>query len=120
MKTSAIALFSLVMLLSFSTNGLCFRCGDGLVTSGDTKTQVTVTCGNPTSKEKACDENRVTSRTDKKGKTVRSKKCSKKLDVWYYNCGNNDYIYALTFEDNKLIRETTIGRGKGKSNCLGQ
>lgn len=120
MKALAIALFSLVMLLSFNTNGFGFRCGEGLVTSGDTKTQVMVTCGNPTSKEKACDENIVTSRTDKNGKAVKSKKCSKKLDVWYYNCGSNDYIYALTFEDNKLIRETTVGRGKGKSHCLGQ
>ncbi|MCK7512258.1 MAG: DUF2845 domain-containing protein [Desulfobacterales bacterium] len=54
------------------------------------------------------------------GKIKKSKKCANKLDIWYYNCGDNDYIYALTFENGILKKESTEGKGKGKSDCLGK
>lgn len=120
MKAIKIVLVSFVILFFFSTNGFAFRCGTGLVTSGDTKTQVTVTCGKPTFKEKACEGRQTSTRTDKNGKIIKSKKCGNKIDIWYYNCGDNDYIYALTFQNGKLTKESNEGRGKGKSDCLGK
>ena len=111
-----IFLFASILFLSFSAGkAFAFRCGSGLVSNGDTKTQVLMTCGKPTSKEKSC-ENRQFTRTTNKN----SKKCVKKLEVWHYNCGDNDFIYKLTFENGKLIDETNDGRGRGKSNCLGK
>jgi hypothetical protein len=81
------------------------------VSTGDTKAQALITCGKPTLKETSCSNGRI-----KKGK-----KCSgNKVEIWHYNCGNDDYIYALTFEDGKLTNETTEGRGKGKSHCRGK
>ena len=87
-----------IALFFATANCWAFRCGSGIVSSGDTKTQVLVTCGKPTSKEKL----------------------SKKVHIWHYNCGNGDFIYALTFENNILKNETTEGRGKGKSKCRGK
>ncbi|MGD0021710.1 MAG: DUF2845 domain-containing protein [Smithellaceae bacterium] len=72
--------------------------GNRLYVNYDTKTQVLVTCGKPTSKEKI----------------------GKRVHIWHYNCGDGDFIYALTFENNILKNETTEGRGKGKSNCRGK
>jgi hypothetical protein len=98
-----------------------FRCGTGLVSTGDTKTQVLLTCGQPTTKDKSsCESRKQYLASDKAGKIKKSKKCDKKQEVWHYNCGANDFIYALTFENGKLVEEDTEGRGKGKSDCLGK
>ena len=111
-----IILFASILFLSFATGkAWAFRCGSGLVSDGDSKTQVMVTCGKPTSKEKSCENRQYTTTTNKN-----SRKCGKKLEVWYYNCGYNDFIYKLTFENGKLIDETTEGRGRGKSGCRGK
>jgi len=112
MKTNMIIIFlASILFLSFAASqALAFRCGLGLVTTGDTKNQVLMTCGKPSSKEKKCIENWA----DKK------KKCDKKVEVWYYNCGESDFIYALIFENNILTSENTEGRGKGKSECQGK
>ena len=116
-----IILFTAILFLSFSTgNAWAFRCGSGVVSSGDSKTQVTVTCGKPTSKEKSCENNQQYTTIDKHGKVKKHKKCGKKLEVWHYNCGDNDFIYKLTFENGKLTDETNEGRGKGKSDCHGK
>ncbi len=116
-KTSFLALFILCFTVS---NTFAFRCGSDLVSNGDTKAKVKITCGKPTSTEKSCEGRQAATHTDKKGKTVKSKKCASKVDIWYYNCGDNDFIYALTFENGKLSKEDNIGQGKGKSDCLGK
>jgi hypothetical protein len=115
-----IFLTMLIVLFCFYSESFAFRCGTALVTSGDTKTQVQLMCGKPTSRESACEGRQSTMILDKDGKTKKYKKCSKKVEVWHYNCGENDYIYALTFENGKLTNETTEGRGRGKSDCNGK
>jgi hypothetical protein len=82
--------------------------------------QVLVTCGKPTSKEKVCTDSQTSIRTDINGRKIKSKRCVNKVEVWHYNCGENDFIYALTFDDGRLMKETTMGRGAGKSECLGK
>jgi hypothetical protein len=37
-----------------------------------------------------------------------------------YNCGGNDYIYALKFVDGVLTNEKTEGRGNGEFDCRGK
>jgi len=98
---------SVIILLFFITNSWAFRCGSGLVGNGDTKTQVLVTCGKPTSKEKSCENRREYTTTDKYGKIRKFKKCGKKLEIWHYNCGDGDFIYALIFENNIVKKEPT-------------
>lgn len=108
-----LALFSSAIF--FSGESTAFRCGNGLVSTGDTKSKVRMSCGNPTSIETKC-KNKVT--TVKSGKT--KTKCTEKMEVWYYNCGDNDFIYALTFEGNILSSENPERRGSGKSDCQGK
>lgn len=42
-----------------------------------------------------------------------------RVEVWTYNCGINDYIYALYFEKGLLVRIESQGRGSGESDCKG-
>jgi len=119
--TITIIPFVAILFLLLSTGNVwAFRCGSGLVGNGDSKTQVMVTCGKPTSKEKFCENSQQYNSVDKKGKIKKHKKCSKKIEVWYYNCGEDDFIYKLSFENEKLTNETTEGRGRGKSECRGK
>ena len=110
----------LTFLFCSAASSWAFRCGSGLVSEGDSKTKVQVTCGKPTSKETSCENKQEYTTATKSGKTRNVKKCGKKLEVWYYNCGDNDFIYKLTFENGILIDDDTEGRGKGKSDCLGR
>ena len=122
MKTNMnIVFLASIFFLSFSAfEALAFRCGSDMVSEGDSKTQVTATCGKPTSKDKSCENSRQYTTTNKYGKIKKVKKCGQKLETWYYNCGYDDFIYKLTFDDGKIANISTDGRGKGKSNCRGK
>ncbi len=99
----------------FATPACAFRCGDGLVGVGDSKAKVLMECGPPTMKESStCKSKRKPNGPGTRTETV------KRVEQWYYNCGDNDFIYVLTFEGGIMIEEDTSGRGKGKSNCLGR
>jgi hypothetical protein len=111
---------ALAFLLLSASNSWAFRCGTGLVGSGDSKTRVLVTCGKPTSKESSCENRQEYTSVDKAGKVKKFRKCGKKLEVWHYNCGDNDFIYTISFENGLLKSENTEGRGRGKSDCLGK
>ena len=117
LKSGILCLFLLCFAVA---DGFAFRCGSDLVTSGDTKIQVSTTCGKPTSKETTCEGRHSATSVDKNGKVKKSKKCANQVEIWYYNCGDSDYIYALTFENGILKKESTEGKGKGKSDCLGK
>ena len=120
-KNNMMIIFAALLFLFLSAaSSWAFRCGSGLVSEGDSKTKVQVTCGKPTSKETSCENRREYTTTTQSGKIRKHKKCGKKLEVWYYNCGDNDFIYKLTFENGILRDEDTEGRGKGKSDCLGR
>lgn len=120
MKANLIYLTILVAVLCFCSESFAFRCGSGLVTTGDSKTEVLLTCGKPSSKESSCEGRQTSTTINKNGTSSKHKKCSKKVETWHYNCGENDYIYALTFENGKMTDETTEGRGRGKSDCNGK
>lgn len=117
-------------ILSGSIESYAFRCGDGYVSVGDSKTKVLLECGKPTSKEKVrfkkgrhyrTDE-KETGKSDRSDKTKRTylKEKKKPVEKWYYNCGENDFIYVLTFEGAILKSEETGSYGKGKSDCKGR
>ncbi len=110
---------SLVLLLSFPLPGHAFRCGGGLVSVGDSKGKVLIECGKPTFKEKVADRETRYASTGKSTKT-KSGKTTKTVEQWTYNCGKDDFIYILTFEGGRLVREETDGRGRGESECKGR
>ena len=109
-------LLSLIFLLYLPLPVHAFRCGSGLVSVGDSKGKVLIECGKPTFKDKVADrETRRRTGTKKTGA-----KTTKSVEQWTYNCGKDDFIYVLTFEGGKLIREETDGRGRGESECKGR
>lgn len=120
-KSIAIMCLTVFTFLFLSATSIqAFRCGSNLVTTGDSKTHVQIACGKPTFKESSCKNEREYTTTTKSGNIRKSKKCGQKVEVWHYNCGDNDFIYKLTFEKGILRDEDTEGRGKGKSDCLGR
>ena len=64
--------------------GWTFRCGSGLVTTGDSETKVLVTCGEPTSKKQKCEQRHPETGI-----------CSQEIDIWTYNCGDGDFFMNL-------------------------
>jgi hypothetical protein len=111
------------MLLVFGHSDCsAFRCGDGFASIGDSKTKVMLECGKPTSKEKVgVKKDKKTSKESRSNVRREYEEVSRKpVEKWYYNCGDNDFIYVLTFEGSKLKKEDTEGYGKGKSDCKGR
>ena len=126
-KITISVLAAAFFILSGSIESSAFRCGDGYVSVGDSKTKVLLECGKPTSKEKLRlkkgryyrTEEKEADKSDKtKGTYLKEKK--KPTEKWYYNCGENDFIYVLTFEGSVLKSEETGSYGKGKSDCKGR
>jgi hypothetical protein len=132
-----------MVLLAGHTDCVAFRCGSGFVTVGDSQTKVALQCGQPTSKQKAGVKKEVgdaaikqKQQYKKASKKERERKhgtqkqsvlrseyegtSGKKVEKWYYNCGENDFIYVLTFEGGVLKSEETEGYGRGKSDCKGR
>lgn len=132
-----------MVLLAGHSDCEAFRCGNGFVTVGDSQAKVALECGQPTSKQKAGVKKEVgdaaikqKQQYKKASKKERERKhgtqkqsvlrseyegtSGKKVEKWYYNCGESDFIYVLTFEGGVLKSEETEGYGRGKSDCKGR
>ena len=128
MTKEIILMLFVASFISGSDDCFAFRCGDGFVSVGDSKVKVLSECGKPTSKEKVKIRKGKHYRTVEKEKdessdskrTYLSKEKKKPVEKWYYNCGENDFIYVLTFEGGALKSEETGSYGKGKSDCNGR
>lgn len=114
----------LLMALFIPGNVLAVKCG-GAVAAGDTMDEVVRKCGKPVKKEKtkSKDPDATAKKAgrilDKRSNQYKYRDQSKTVEKWHYNCGKNDYIYILTFENGRYQREQTAGRGKGASQCKG-
>jgi hypothetical protein len=113
-----------LLLAALPDDARAFRCGSGLAIEGDRTGKVLIECGPPTHKEGA--GSKTKSRTAGEKKTRKSpepgirRENSGKVERWFYNCGENDFVYILTFEGGVLTKEETKGYGKGRSDCLGR
>lgn len=120
----SIALMLCVAMLSIPSSSLAFRCGDEIVSCGESTGAVLYKCGEPeyiTGKKKEV-KGTFASGTEYKRSTSYTtggyQQEEIKTETWHYNCGDNDFVYALTFEDNVLVKEDTPTRGYGKSKCI--
>lgn len=82
--------------------GDTFRCGSDLVSVGDTSGKVLLACGKPSWSE-----------------SVGYSDGLKEVRIWYYNCGTDDFLYALHFVGGRLRRIESQGYGTGQSDCRG-
>jgi hypothetical protein len=117
---------TVLFTLAVPGDAQAFRCGSGLVRVGDTTVKVLMECGPPTYKEGAGTKSKTKSiKTTEKAKEKpmerrSSRGATRKAERWFYNCGESDFLYVLTFAGGVLEREETQGYGKGKSDCLGR
>ena len=127
MKTNVAFFFvATVVCLFFAFNAFALRCGDEIISTGDSKAKVLTRCGKPMLKEKVGAKKSARTKGERRGTAdsqyVYHKKQSstKNVEKWYYNCGKDDFIYVLTFEGGIITKEETDGRGRGRSECLGK
>jgi hypothetical protein len=109
------ALGFIVILLcqSYATNSLAFRCGDQIVSEGDTKSIVRFKCGPPDdAEERNYTASRRNDRHFDRGETYMYN------ENWYYNCGEGDWIYQLIFDGDRLFEIKSVERGFGSSKCM--
>jgi hypothetical protein len=99
----ALFLFLVICLITISTtNSHAFRCGNEIVCRGDTSASVEANCGQPFHKEYT---------------TERVNDQLKYVQKWYYNCGENYFIYVLTILNSIVVKDDTVRRGTEKSQC---
>ncbi|MDD4356141.1 MAG: DUF2845 domain-containing protein [Smithellaceae bacterium] len=100
-----------------------FRCGNEIVTAGDSEAVVLLRCGPPTYKKAVKTETRGTTGGGYYRGHYYGGQYSEEtvvVEEWYYNCGENDFIYILTFKAGVLEKETSAGYGSGASDCKGR
>ena len=104
---------------SAGTDGM--RCGQRLVTTGDSTYQVRSLCGEPAATDRRV-EQRVERRRvrgpcfkDQEGKLRCERDEAVAIDVviddWTYDFGPRRFVHYLTFENGKLVRVATGGYG---------
>lgn len=117
----------MLLLAALPEEARAFRCGSGLVIVGDRTGKVLIECGPPTSREAAGSKRQGKSHPSDRAKRTRNssesvipREDSGKVERWFYNCGEHDFVYLLTFEGGVLTKEETKGFGKGSSDCQGR
>lgn len=93
-------------------NGDSFRCGNRVVSTGDSKMEVLSKCGPPDDSETVSYD---TKGSVSSGGSVDLR--TKKVDKLYYNCGDGRFIRVLTLIDGKLVRIENGGYGSGPIKC---
>lgn len=128
MRAFCFCLASLVVLLfsapsDAGTDGM--RCGQRLVSTGDSLYSVRSVCGEP-----AATDRRIVQRTGKRkvsGPCFKDRdgqiRCERVeeftievvIDEWTYDFGPRRFVHFLTFEDGKLIKVATGGYGSAEA-----
>jgi hypothetical protein len=95
-------LFALVLCfgpVAFADDGL--RCGDRLVSVGDTQSDVAARCGQPSRAE-----------TRHEQSYTRSGTLHGTVDIWTYDRGPGDFVRTLTFRQG-VLRHVAVGEYGG-------
>jgi hypothetical protein len=107
MKAGMIIIF---LLLSFFLVGAplasdTMRCGRKLVSTGDSKVKVLMTCGEPWMRE-VIGEKSYSQRTDQRygNQSNYEDSTTVLVEKWTYYLGRNQFLRYLTFEGDTLVR----------------
>jgi hypothetical protein len=130
-KTLSFGIIISIFVLLLCVDSFAFRCGSQLVGTGEVKYRVIQLCGEPDYKEivKAQTQDSTTWYGSARSRYHRPHRHSRSYDSsssnvetvpienWTYDCGSNDFIYVLTFEGDRLIKEDSKGRGSPSGDC---
>ncbi len=106
-----IALITAILLMPIPTLAGGFRCGNRVVSTGDTKAEVLAKCGEPVTIDEEVVETAVSRRLKRdvngpghrQGARVRISS-TRTIETWTYNFGSNRLMRILTFEGSELKR----------------
>jgi hypothetical protein len=106
-------LFVLVLAAAATTAqaDAAFRCGNKLVTEGDTRGEVTAKCGDPTEVDHSSIW--VTPTTWIDGRLVQSGNgmVEVPVELWLYNLGPNKLMRRIRFQNGRVVEIETLGYG---------
>jgi hypothetical protein len=97
----------LIVFVSSGIEAQTLRCGDKVVSAGDTKAEVVMKCGEPAGKDSHSEE--IIEKIDENAK--RKVKVTVTIDEWTYNLGPDTLIRILTFTNGKLVNIREGGYG---------
>ncbi len=124
MQKSLMSILMVSMMIAvLAIDAHAFRCGNEIVTVGDSEAVVLMRCGPPTYKKEVKTETRGTTGSRYYRGHYYGGQYSEEtvvVEEWYYNCGENDFIYILTFKAGVMEKETSAGYGSGESDCTGR
>lgn len=114
---AAVILFALPVVVCLSgavgpafAEDTVFRCGGETVSIGDSRYTVQKICGKPSRSESVAKDSKGRKQKPPKGDTSGSS--SAKLQKWTYDRGYGDYVYVLTFANDKLKKIEKSGRAR--------
>ena len=90
------------IIISITDDSYAFRCGSEIVGRWDSAASVEVKCGYPFRKEFV--HEKINGRLEY-------------VEKWFYNCGENDFVYSVTILNSIVVFVDSVARGKGKSGC---
>ncbi len=100
----------LLILLCSAHPGYGMRCGSKLVSTGDSKAEVYLKCGEPFFSEEIGIESRTFKRSHSPWSGRRSTSTTRMIEQWTYNQGPGTFWRILTFKGDKLVRIETGDR----------
>ena len=104
MKNMLFVLLIMSFIIVLVNNSYAFRCGSEIVGRWDSSASVLVKCGAPF-------------HTDFVNEKINDR--HQYVERWFYNCGDNDFIYVLSVLNGVIVKEDSVNRGSGSSQCHG-
>jgi hypothetical protein len=99
----SLSVFLVICILFISVkNSHAFRCGNEIVSRWDTAASAEAKCGHPYQISNG---------------TENIKGYIEYVQNWFYNCGDNDFIYQVMVSNGIIIKINSIQRGIGIGQC---
>jgi hypothetical protein len=100
------------LALAAASPAYAFRCGNQLVTKGDTRSEVIAACGEPTEiDQRTSILRRPLVWVRGRAYSVPDALIEVPVEIWIYNLGPNKLMRRLRFEDGVLVEIDTMGYG---------
>jgi hypothetical protein len=94
--------FIILFITTFTSNALAFRCGTEIVDRWAPAATALNKCGYPFQKDFGYEniDGRIFY-----------------VEKWFYNCGENDFIYSISIHNGIIVKIDNVHRGTGKGQC---